>query len=156
MWNRRFRYFLIVAATVFATFDGSAPFTQAAQAQGADAAGSVDFRPFWQRFRQAVMSDDAKAIESMVNFPLKTKGELDDDPVKSVGKPAFGPLLRASLQEDANMRGFNGSTLDFLRANAVFPKADLDGSGAQRIGSLVFQRGKSGWKLSMIYRSDGD
>ncbi|WP_424632015.1 hypothetical protein [Bradyrhizobium sp. SYSU BS000235] len=119
-------------------------------------ANVVDFQSFWALFRQAVMNDDTAAIEAMVSFPLKAKGELDDDPIKAIGKPAFGPVLRASLKEAANMRGFSGSTLDFLRANPVFPKVDLDGGGAQRIGGLLFRRQTNGWKLSMIYRSDGD
>jgi hypothetical protein len=156
MWNKRFRYVLIAAAALLATFDGNAVLAQAARPQGSEAANIMDFQSFWGNFRQAVMNDDTAAIEAMVNFPLKTKGELDDDPVRAIGKPAFGPLLRASLKEDANLRGFSGSTLDFLRANPVFPKSDMDGGGAQRIGSLVFQRQTTGWKLSMIYRSDGD
>lgn len=156
MGNRRFRHVLIVAATVLATFDGGAALAQAARPQESKAANIMDFQSFWGRFREAVMSDDTAAIEAMVNFPLKTKGELDDDPVKAIGKPAFGRLLQASLKEGTNMRDFNGSTLDFLRANPVFPKINMDGGEAQRVGGLVFQRTTKGWKLSMIYRSGGD
>jgi hypothetical protein len=156
MKNRRFRYALVAAAAAFAMLGGHVGLARAARAQGAEAAQAVDFQSFWGPFRTAVMNDDTAAIEPMVNFPLKTKGELDDEPVKAIGKPAFAALLRTSLKQDANVRNFSGSTLDFVRANPVFPKADLDGGGSQRIGSLVFQQQKNGWKLSMIYRSDED
>lgn len=153
MKNRRFRYALVAAATAFAMLSGHPGLAQAA-AQGSVATQAADFQSFWEPFRKAVMNDDMAAIEAMVNFPLETKGELDDEPVKAIGKPAFAALFRTSLKQDANVRNFSGSTLDFVRANSVFPQADLDGSGSQRIGSLVFQRQKNGWKLSMIYRSD--
>ncbi|MGY5776323.1 hypothetical protein [Rhizobium sp. LEGMi135b] len=67
------------------------------------------------------MNGDVAAIEALTVFPLKTKGQLHDDPVKAIGKRAVAPLLSSRLKEDANMRGFSGSTLDFLRANPVFP-----------------------------------
>jgi hypothetical protein len=150
------RYILIAAATLLAVLGGGASFAQAAPRQGSEAANIVDFQSFWAGFRKAAMNDDMAAVEAMASFPLKTKGELDDDPVKAVGTPAFAPLFHTSLKEAANMRGSNGSTLAFLRANPVFPKIDLDGGGAQRIGGLVFRRQADGWKLSMIYRSDED
>jgi len=148
-----FRFALIVGATALATIsDNNAAHAQAVPQQVSESVKITDFQSFWGLFRKAVMNNDTKTIDAMVVFPLKTKGDLDDDPVKAIGKPAFGPLFQASLNEDANMRDFSGSTLDFLRANPVFPETDMDGSGAQRIGSLLFQRQPDGWKLSMIYR----
>lgn len=153
---RRYRDVLIAVATVLAAVDDNAVLAQVTRSQLSAAANAVDFQRFWERFRQAVMNNDAAAIEAMVAFPFRIKGELDDDPVKTIDKPAFSRFFRASLRERAYMRHFNGSTLDFLRANPVFPKIELDGDGAQRIGNLLFQQRSDGWRLTMIYRSEDD
>ncbi|WP_168879280.1 hypothetical protein [Rhizobium sp. P28RR-XV] len=145
---------LLAMAAVLSPFRVGAASAQVSLHQGSEAANLTEFQSFWAHFRQAVMNDDIAAIEALTVFPLKTKGQLDDDPVKAIGKRAFAPLLRSRLKEDANMRGFSGNTLDFLRANPVFPRIDVDGSGDQNVGSLVFRRQTNGWKLSMIYRAD--
>jgi hypothetical protein len=114
-------------------------------------AAGVEFQPFWAGFRKAVLAHDVAAIEAMTRFPLKAKGELDDDPAKPISKAGFPPVLAAILKGDANVRGFQGTTQDFVQSHPTFPVDKLDGGGHQRVGDLVFQRGAGGWALAMVY-----
>jgi hypothetical protein len=137
------------AALLVVTGHGTA---EAAAANPAAAVASgVDFQPFWAGFRKAVLAHDVAAIEAMTRFPLKAKGELDDDPAKPISKAGFPPMLAAILKSDANVRGFQGTTQDFVQSHPTFPVDKLDGGGHQRVGDLVFQQGPGGWALAMVY-----
>lgn len=156
----------MVTNVIRAVLIGSIALVSASCGRSADAAPNASksmtaptatgFQPFWAAFRKAALANDMVAVAGMTSFPLKAKGELDDAPVKTITRAAFPLLFAAILKEDANVRGFQGTTLDFIRANPAFPAGKLDGGGHQQLGDLVFGQGSGGWNLAMVYQPDAE
>ncbi|EDN65731.1 secreted protein [Beggiatoa sp. PS] len=46
----------------------------------------VDAQAFWKTFRTAVLADNRDKVVSITQFPFKTRGDLDDDPIRSYHK----------------------------------------------------------------------
>lgn len=58
-----------------------------------------DIKEFWTNFRKAVLLNNYEEIERFVNFPLKTRGPYDTDPVIEVKQEEFKSVFTKFLQQ---------------------------------------------------------
>lgn len=113
-----------------------------------------DFIPFWQDFRQMVISKDFQKIQEHVKFPLQTRSTLDESPIVKFQKKDFPKLFKEFLKQ---MSGLNPTNLNETESEFINRKDTLDLkkdqlSGTEaRIGNMVFQKQKGKWKLKFLY-----
>ena len=56
-----------------------------------------NFDKFWPSFRNAVLTNNLVALDSLVSYPVSTRGPMDYDPVKKVLRNKFMAILKRYL-----------------------------------------------------------
>jgi hypothetical protein len=69
-------------------------------AAGANETRLEGFQKFWSDFRQAVLAGDKEKVASMTQFPFKTRGLLDTDPVSTHDHGGFLRIFDRLLEQD--------------------------------------------------------
>ena len=112
-----------------------------------------EFQKFWSDFRAAALAKDTEKIVSMTNFPFKTKGILDSDPVAAHDASSFGKLLPKLLQQDVGKSREPEPMLRFMERKANVTAKDLGQPGANnvRVGQFVFQKVQGRWLFAQAY-----
>lgn len=115
----------------------------------AQAEVSADAQAFWTKFRAAVLTGDKDKVLSITQFPFKTRGDLDDDPIRSHNKKSFLKNYDKIFSEhsyDASMtvkkvieKKEKIIAKDFLHENSI------------RIENLIFEKNKGQWYFTFAY-----
>ncbi len=111
--------------------------------------------PFWQAFQSAVASKDAKLVSEFIEFPFRTRGPMDGDPVTTVNVEEFIALWPTLLSLDPGMTVDPTTMVDMVAATAEIPPIALDMQDgiAFRVGNFEFVKGDTGWHFAMSYIS---
>jgi len=112
-----------------------------------------DFQLFWNAFRQAILDNDSVRLVKMTNFPLKSHGNLDDDPQPLIAKGKFYQFLQKCLNEQTGMTPNNETNLDYIKRtiNLVDDRYYTHQTDWCRVSSFEFQKIENNWKLTLIY-----
>jgi|GEM_PF-2557359 len=109
---------------------------------------AASFSDYWKEFRAAVLGRDFDRVFSLTEFPVETRGELDDDPVVEYTRSRFRPVWDLFLQQWAGDTA-GKSELDVIRETQA-PEAKIS-HGQVRIADMVFFLSKGKWKLNFLY-----
>ena len=110
---------------------------------------SQTIEEFWGAFRKAVASKDHNALATLCEFPFKTRGPLDRDPVVDRDRAAFLGMIDRLLNQDPGLRPEPETMRDLIGRTAVL-RPSSDGSSA-RLGAFVFGRIQGRWRFTMAY-----
>jgi hypothetical protein len=107
-----------------------------------------DFNIFLGAFKKAVLESDSVALKSMTRFPLKTRGDLDTDPIIEYAEKDFIKIFNDFLQRPTgtNINNLNESQLELLTKTNYLEPAE-----SHRIGDMVFEKVDDKWNLVFIY-----
>ena len=86
----------------------------------------------------------------MTEFPFQTRGPLDSDPTIEYNRQKFLPVFRAYLNQWNGMDLEGTTELESIKTTITPNKADVVSDYA-RIGDLVLNKTKKGWKLVFAY-----
>lgn len=120
-----------------------------------------DFAAFWTDFREAALDGNMDVLKEYTEFPLQTRGMMDNEPVITYSRNEFEPMFALFLQTPTglNSNNFNETQLDYMRVNptVTFNENRLpmmqDGKKAS-VASMQFELTLTGWKLKFIYLTD--
>ena len=147
------RFIFARFATVALIACGQAASARADGGEQAAAAASAGFDSYWTAFRAAVLAHDMKTVAALSAAPVRSKGQLDDDPIRMVPPVRLPAELARALATPAGDQGIGPSTLDRIRTTPHLSARELDGGNHQRFGSLGFTRVRGRWTLTTIYRA---
>ena len=109
----------------------------------------ADAQAFWAKFRTAILADNQDKVISITQFPFKTRGDLDDDPIRSHNKDDFLKIYNKIFNEDSHDATTTVKKIiekkekliakDFLLKNYI------------RIENLVFEKKKGKWYFTFAY-----
>lgn len=116
------------------------------------------FVAFWAEFRRAALAGDTARVVALTRFPFRTRGPMDDDPVRRHARPAFPRLFFGRLlAADPGLRPTPDTMRDLL-ARTERPRGDAVDPGRRdaRVGDFVFARAGRGapWRFTMAYTPD--
>lgn len=120
-----------------------------------------DFDSFWTRFREAAVAGNFGEVAKRTQFPLQTRGEMDDQPVVTYSESEFEKLFTLFLQMPTglNANNFNETQLDYIKANPKLSFSDnklpmMSGENIASVTSMEFEKTPSGWKLKRLFLTD--
>jgi hypothetical protein len=114
---------------------------------------SGEFQTFWTGFREAVLRGDKAAVESMTQFPFKTRGILDSDPVKTYDQASFDGIYEKLLAQDTGLSP-EPETMRHLIERTKAGKGSGDGDEMARVGNFVFQKIADRWCFTQAYMEE--
>jgi hypothetical protein len=133
----------------------AAPASVASRPAGDTAADLKDARIFWLAFRQALIDGDSARLIAWTTFPLTVRGDLDDDPVRTIGRSQFPALVRSILKEFAG-DGEHATVREQVVATTSLNSRSFGGSDGKDffgVGPMNFQRVGGRWRLTVAYES---
>eukprot|EP01034_Spumella_vulgaris_P012118 gene12118-15427_t len=88
------------------------------QAQTAPAA-ETEFAVFWTQFREAAVAGNFAELAKRTQFPLQTRGMMDEQPVVTYAENEFEKLIQLFLKTPTglNANNFDETQLDYIKAN---------------------------------------
>ena len=112
----------------------------------------ADFKVYWSQFRKAVHENEKEAVASLTNFPFKTRGEMDDDPVLTHDRKAFLAMIEEMLAEDSGSAKNPATMRELIEKTTSIPeRAWGDGGRTVRIGNFIFENINKKWLFSYAY-----
>lgn len=102
---------------------------------------------FWKEFQSAAASQDAAKAGELTQFPFRTRGTIDSDPVKQWTRQEFSGLWKRLLASDTGMKREPEPMSALIERT---PELKVTGSRA-RVGNFVFERADGKWRFSMAY-----
>jgi hypothetical protein len=105
---------------------------------------------FWSAFRAAVAARDPGAIASLSEFPFKTRGPLDGDPVVAYDRPSFLRIVDRLFDQDTGMKPEPEAMRELIARTSRLQVSSPGGSSA-RLGAFVFQSSEGRWRFTMAY-----
>ncbi|MBI2096501.1 MAG: hypothetical protein HYT43_02625 [Candidatus Taylorbacteria bacterium] len=134
---------LIGVAIVFLAYRGEAPKIERE---------AENFQSFWRTFRAAVVAGDTNGVMARTAFPFKTRGPLDDDPVKTHPAEEFPAMLAMLLRQDAGVAAAETPMKDLIARTDTVAERNFDrGHKTVRLGAFVFQVVDGKWWFTMAY-----
>ena len=110
----------------------------------------ASFEEFWKSFRQAVLNADTTQIIALTKFPFDTRGPLDSDPTIKFSKQKFLHVFQAFLNQWNGMDLEGTTELETIKKITIISKEDI-ADEYTRVGNLVFNKTKDGWRLVFAY-----
>jgi hypothetical protein len=115
----------------------------------------TDFAVYWRELRTALLSGSAEAVAPLAAFPFTVRGEMDDDPVRHVERPAFPAILRQLLAQDVGLSPAPEPLSQYVKRMNTVPPSAVSGTTA-RVASMQFALGSDGWRLVGAYLGDSE
>lgn len=104
---------------------------------------------FWAAFRKAVASKDYNTLAALTEFPFKTRGQLDSDPVVNRDRAAFLGMVDRLLDQDPGTKPEPETMRDLIGRTAVV-RASADGNSA-KVGAFEFAKVRGRWRFTSAY-----
>lgn len=118
-------------------------------------AKQTDFSSYWRELRTALLAADAESVARLTKFPFTVKGELDDDPVQAIERPAFPAMLRQLLAQDVGLSPDPEPLSHYLKRVDTVPPDAVAGTTA-RVASMQFALGPDGWRFVGAYLGESE
>lgn len=116
-------------------------------------ANQTDFNSYWRELRPALLAANAESVARLTKFPFTVRGELDDDPVRAIERPAFPDILRQLLAQDVGLSPEPEPLSRYLKRVGAVPPNAVAGTSA-RVASMQFALGADGWRFVGAYLGD--
>lgn len=113
-------------------------------------AKQTDFNSYWRELRPALLAANDESVARLTKFPFTVRGELDDDPVRSIERPAFPAILRQLLAQDVGLSPEPEPLSRYLKRVDTVPASAVTGT-AVRVASMQFELGSDGWRFVGAY-----
>lgn len=116
--------------------------------------GTVNFFPFWEQFRMAIVNSNYEELKHMTHFPLILQGYEDSDPVLSANDDSFKEIFEYYLKHQTiYYKDSSFAKMDFFKnLNSLKDFNDyFEKDSVASVEYLNFTRTSDGWKLSKIY-----
>jgi len=111
---------------------------------------------FWAEFRAAVLGDKTEKVVALTNFPFKTRGTMDEDPILEHDRKWFAQTFPKLLAIDPGLSGEEGDTMRALiKRTEKITDAQVD-ENSLRVGDFVFEKIKEEWRFTMAYWDPGE
>lgn len=118
-------------------------------------ANQTDFNSYWRELRPALLSANAESVARLTKFPFTVRGELDDDPVRAIERPAFPAILRQLLAQDVGLSPEPEPLSHYLKRIETVPPSAVTGKTA-RVASMQFALGSDGWRFVGAYLGESE
>lgn len=118
-------------------------------------ANQTDFNSYWRELRPALLAANAESVARLTEFPFTVRGELDDDPVRSIERPAFPGILRQLLAQDVGLSPEPEPLSRYLKRTETVPPSAVTGTAA-RVASMQFALGSDGWRFVGAYLGESE
>jgi hypothetical protein len=118
-------------------------------------ANQTDFNSYWRELRPALLAANAEAVARLTKFPFTVRGELDDDPVRAIERPAFPAILQQLLAQDVGLSPEPEPLSRYLKRVETVPPSAVTGTAA-RIASMQFALGSDGWRFVGAYLGESE
>jgi hypothetical protein len=125
-----------------------------AQTESANHSVDKSFKVFWTEFREAVIKNDTMKLTNLTHFPLKVRGERDEDSVIYLPINNFISYYKKFLLNTSFfVSGRHITNFDYIRNTEIPEKATLfqETQTWKRIGDLEFEKIKNKWGLALLY-----
>lgn len=79
--------------------------------------GYSNLDELWHNFRNNILANNYNQLVYYVDFPLNTRGDLDDDPIITFKKDEFKKVFTLFLKQPSgeSASDFNETQLDYIR-----------------------------------------
>lgn len=111
---------------------------------------------FWKEFRQAVIEENYKKLDTLTQFPLAVHGETDFSPIRKIDKSKFQETFKKVLAQ--SIIGLeNGKTTELSLRDIVVKTSRLEKKHILapdkffRVSDLEFEYKENTWKLFRTY-----
>ncbi len=118
-------------------------------------ANQIDFNSYWRELRPALLTANAESVARLTKFPFTVRGELDDDPVRAIERPAFPAMLRQLLAQDVGLSPEPESLTQYLKRVDTVPPSAVSGTTA-RVAGMQFALGPDGWRFVGAYLGESE
>lgn len=113
-----------------------------------------ELQKFWSEFRAAALANDKARIASMVQFPFRTRGNDDSDPIVLHSKASFFRIWDKLLAQDPGLSPGLDTTRRFLERKTTVTSKDITIRGSKssaRVGDFVFTKVQGKWMFTFAY-----
>jgi hypothetical protein len=125
--------------------------TSCAQPEGKPTAAE-DFQAFWSEFRAAVLANDTGRVASLTQFPFRTRGQLDSDPVTTHDQASFVRNFTKLLDQDPGLAREPDTMRHVIERKTSVTGKDLGLGGASaRVANFEFRRVEGRWRFTLAY-----
>jgi hypothetical protein len=118
-------------------------------------AKQTDFNSYWRELRPALLAANAESVARLTRFPFTVRGELDDDPMQSIERPAFPSILGQLLAQDVGLSPEPEPLSRYLKRVDTVPPSAVTGTAA-RVASMQFELGSDGWRFVGAYLGESE
>jgi hypothetical protein len=118
-------------------------------------ANQTDFNSYWRELRPALLAANAESVARLTKFPFTVRGELDDDPVRAIERPAFPAILRQLLAQDVGLSPEPEPLSHYLKRVDTVPPSAVAGATA-RVAGMQFALGPDGWRFVGAYLGESE
>jgi len=126
--------------------------TQTSCAQPGAREAAEEFRIFWTAFRSAALDGKREQVATMTEFPFRTRGPLDGDPVRTYDRPAFLRLFDRLLEQDPGLSRETSTMQRLIRDKTTIAGRELnEGATQARVGSFTFRKVNGRWLFTLAY-----
>src|SRR4030043_1981660 len=125
-----------------------------AQLENINHFGDKSFDIFWTEFRETVIKNDTTKISILIHFPLKIRGERDEDTVIFLYNNDFISYYKKFLLNPSFYVGDRFITnFEYIKITETPQKATLfqETETWKRVGDLEFEKIKNKWGLTLLY-----
>ena len=122
--------------------------------RGASGVGAETLNQFWTRFRRAALAGDAAALRAMSATMVIQHSTLDDTPVVKLPSERVPAAVAKILALPDGVDAAGRIHRDILKATPVAKRDGQQTADTYLFGDMVFARGKTGWRLTELYRDD--
>jgi hypothetical protein len=144
------KHLVAVCCMVLSALLPAYPYAQ----QTINIAAVEEFQKFWSEFRTAALVNDKAKIASMAQFPFRTRGTDDSDPIMKHNKKAFFRIWDRLLAQDPGLSPEPDTTRRLLERKTSITSQDVTISGKRssaRVGNLVFTKVQGKWLFTFAY-----
>lgn len=114
---------------------------------------SAEAQAFWETFRATALDRPAQVLP-LTNFPFKTRGSLDSDPVVSVSKRQFPALFEQLLAKDPGLSTTPTTMRAYAKAHPQLSTLMCESDRRFRVGDWVFEQRHGKWSFVFAYTEE--
>jgi hypothetical protein len=125
-----------------------------AQSENVNYSSDKSFNIFWADFREAVIKNDTTKLTNLTHFPLKVRGERDEDSVIYLRINNFIFYYKKFLLNSSFLvKGIYITNFEYIRNTEMPEKATLfqETKTWKRVGDLEFEKINNKWGLALLY-----
>ncbi len=125
-----------------------------AQLENINHSSDNSFKVFWDDFRESVIKNDTTKLTNLIHFPLKIRGERDEDSVICLHVNNYISYYKKFLTASSFfVKGKYITNFEYINSTEMPEKATIfqETETWKRIGDLEFEKINNKWGLTLLY-----